>query len=137
AMKTAMNLERCGDLAKNVAKRTPQLTSAPGAALAKGVGDLGALVAKRLGEVVAAYSAEDAEAAQRVWEKDTDIDELHEKVFHQILRAMSGDPSSIEASTHLLFITKNLERIGDHATNIAELVCYQVTGGELSDRPKG
>jgi len=136
AMKTAMNLERCGDLAKNVAKRTPQLKAPPEAALARGVGELGALVAKRLGEVVAAYKAEDAEAARRVWEKDTDIDELHETVFHQILRAMSGDPSSIEASTHLLFITKNLERIGDHATNIAELVCYQVTGGELSDRPK-
>src|SRR5665213_2429788 len=136
AMKTAMNLERCGDLAKNVAKRTPQLKAPPEAALARGVGELGALVAKRLGEVAAAYKAEDAEAARRVWEKDTDIDELHETVFHQILRAMSGDPSSIEASTHLLFITKNLERIGDHATNIAELVCYQVTGGELSDRPK-
>jgi phosphate transport system protein len=136
AMKTAMNLERCGDLAKNVAKRTPQLKAAPEAALARGVGELGALVAKRLGEVVAAYKAEDAEAARQVWENDTDIDELHETVFHQILRAMSGDPSSIEASTHLLFITKNLERIGDHATNIAELVCYQATGGELSDRPK-
>jgi phosphate transport system protein len=136
AMKTAMNLERCGDLAKNLAKRTPQLKAAPEAALARGVGELGALVAKRLGEVVAAYKAEDAEAARQVWENDTDIDELHETVFHQILRAMSGDPSSIEASTHLLFITKNLERIGDHATNIAELVCYQATGGELSDRPK-
>ena len=137
AMKTAMNLERCGDLAKNIAKRTPQLKAAPDAALAKGVGDLAALVAQRLAEVVAAYSGADAAAAQQVWEKDTDIDELHEKVFHQILKAMSGDPSSIEASTHLLFITKNLERIGDHATNIAELVCYQATGGELSDRPKG
>jgi len=136
AMKTAMNLERCGDLAKNLAKRTPQLKTATDAALAKGVGDLGALVARRLGEVIAAYRAEDAEAARRVWETDTDIDALHETVFHQILRAMSGDPSSIEASTHLLFITKNLERIGDHATNIAELVCYQATGGELMDRPK-
>jgi phosphate transport system protein len=136
AMKTAMNLERCGDLAKNLAKRTPQLKAPPDVALARGVGELGALVAKRLGEVVAAYKAEDAEAARQVWENDTDIDDLHETVFHQILRAMSGDPSSIEASTHLLFITKNLERIGDHATNIAELVCYQATGGELSDRPK-
>jgi phosphate transport system protein len=136
AMKTAMNLERCGDLAKNIAKRTPQLTAKPDAALAKGVGDLGALVAKRLAEVVAAYRVADAEAAKTVWEKDTDIDELHEKVFHQVLEWMSGDPSSIEASTHLLFITKNLERIGDHATNIAELICYQATGGELIDRPK-
>jgi phosphate transport system protein len=136
AMKTAMNLERCGDLAKNMAKRTPQLRSSPEASLAQGIGDLGALVAKRLDEVVVAYKAFDAEAAKAVWEKDTDIDELHEKVFHQILESMSGDPSSIEASTHLLFMTKNLERIGDHATNIAELICYQATGGELIDRPK-
>ena len=136
AMKTAMNLERCGDLAKNIAKRTPQLKAPPEPGLANGVGELGALVAKRLGEVVGAYNGFDAEAAKAVWESDTDIDELHEKVFHQILQAMSGDPSSIEASTHLLFITKNLERIGDHATNIAELVLYQATGGALSDRPK-
>lgn len=136
AMKTAMNLERCGDLAKNIAKRTPQLNTTPDPSLVKGVGDLGALVAKRLEQVVTAYRTADAEAAKAVWEKDTDIDELHETVFQQILHAMSGDPSSIEASTHLLFMTKNLERIGDHATNIAELVCYQATGGELLDRPK-
>ncbi|MDB5476629.1 MAG: phosphate uptake regulator PhoU [Phenylobacterium sp.] len=137
AMKTAMNLERCGDLAKNVAKRTGQLAGPPSADEAKGLTELGSLVADRLEEVMEAYRAEDAAAAKQVWERDTDIDELHEKVFRQILETMSGDPSSVEASTHLLFITKNLERIGDHATNIAELVCYQATGGELSDRPKG
>jgi phosphate transport system protein len=137
AMKTAMNLERCGDLAKNVAKRTGQLTGPPSADEAEGLTELGSLVADRLEEVMAAYREEDAAAAKSVWERDTDIDELHEKVFRQILETMSGDPSSVEASTHLLFITKNLERIGDHATNIAELVCYQATGGELSDRPKG
>jgi phosphate transport system protein len=136
AMKTAMNLERCGDLAKNIAKRTPQMKTKPEGAVAKGVGDLGALVAKRLAEVVEAYRAFDADAAKAVWENDTDVDELHERVFHEILESMSGDPTSIECSTHLLFITKNLERIGDHATNIAELICYQATGGELVDRPK-
>jgi len=136
AMKTAMNLERCGDLAKNIAKRTPQMKTKPQGAVAKGVGDLGALVAKRLAEVVEAYRSFDAVAAKTVWEKDTDVDELHERVFHEILESMSGDPASIECSTHLLFITKNLERIGDHATNIAELICYQATGGELIDRPK-
>jgi phosphate transport system protein len=86
--------------------------------------------------VIAAYRNTDAEAAKRVWERDTDIDALHDKVFNAVLQAMSGDPASIEASTHLLFISKNLERIGDHATNIAELICYQATGVELSDRPK-
>lgn len=136
AMKTAMNLERCGDLAKNMAKRTPQLTSAPSPALATGIRELGGLVADRLAEVMAAYRAGDAEAATRVWQKDTDIDELHERVFRSVLASMSGKSADIEASAHLLFITKNLERIGDHATNIAELVCYAATGVELGERPK-
>jgi phosphate transport system protein len=136
ALKTAMSLERCGDLAKNIAKRTPQLKGPPAAAQAKGLSELGALVAERLAEVIAAYRTSDAEAAKWVWERDTDIDALHDQVFNAILETMSGDPASIEASTHLLFISKNLERIGDHATNIAELICYQATGVELSDRPK-
>jgi len=136
AMKTAMNLERCGDLAKNIAKRTAQQKGPPTPTQADGLRRLGVLVASRLEEVIAAYRAADATTAKSVWERDTDIDALHEEVFRGILGDMSGDPSSIEASTHLLFITKNLERIGDHATNIAELVCYQATGGELLDRPK-
>ena len=137
AMKTAMNLERCGDLAKNLAKRTPKLSAPPPPLLAEALTELGALVAERLSKVIAAYRAEDAEAAKQVWAGDTDIDLLHETVFRQILQAMSGARSSVETSTHLLFITKNLERIGDHATNIAELVWQQATGGELSGRPKG
>ncbi|MFC3069319.1 phosphate signaling complex protein PhoU [Phenylobacterium soli] len=136
AMKTAMNLERCGDLAKNLAKRTAQQKGPPSQAQAKGLTDLGMLVADRLAEVMIAYRNADAGKAKVVWERDTDIDELHEKVFRHILTDMSGDPKSIEASTDLLFITKNLERVGDHATNIAELIYYQATGEELSDRPK-
>ena len=136
ALKTAMALERCGDLAKNIAKRTPQLKGPPSPAQADGLRKLGALVAERLAAVIQAYRVTDAEAAKAVWEGDTDIDELHDQVFSEILSGMSGDPASIEASTHLLFISKNLERIGDHATNIAELICYQATGVELSDRPK-
>ena len=137
AMKTAMNLERCGDLAKNMAKRTRELAAPPSAGQSRALADLGALVAGRLAEVMAAYSSGDAEAATRVWEKDAEVDILHERVFRDILQSMSGDPSGIEASTHLLFITKNLERIGDHATNIAELVCYEATGVELGERARG
>jgi phosphate transport system protein len=136
ALKTAMVLERCGDLAKNIAKRTPQLKGPPAPAQAEGLTELGKLVAERLADVIAAYRTTDAQAAKQVWERDTDIDALHDQVFNAILETMSGDPASIEASTHLLFISKNLERIGDHATNIAELICYQATGVELSDRPK-
>ena len=137
AMKTAMNLERCGDLAKNMAKRTRELAAPPPAAQANALAELGGLVAARLAEVMAAYASGDAAAATRVWEKDAEVDALHERVFRDVLESMAGHPSAIEASTHLLFITKNLERIGDHATNIAELVCYQATGVELGERAKG
>lgn len=87
--------------------------------------------------MVAAYRLADAAAARAVWESDAEVDDMHQAVFRRILDAMSAERSAIETSTHLLFITKNLERIGDHATNIAELICYQQTGAELSDRPKG
>jgi phosphate transport system protein len=137
AMKTAMNLERCGDLAKNIAKRVSQVPPSSAAAYSKALAELGELAAERLGAVVKAYGAGDAEAAKSVWENDTEIDAMEETVFRNILGGMEAGPSSVEGGAHLLFIAKNLERIGDHATNIAELVWYQSTGEDLSDRPKG
>ncbi len=136
AMKMAMQLERCGDLAKNVAKRVAVMEGKPGAAEAKAVGELGALACDRLATVVDAFRREDAQGAMEVWVKDTEVDARHDEVLRGILTGMSADPSTISVSTHLLFIAKNLERIGDHATNIAELVFYQLTGADLADRPK-
>jgi phosphate transport system protein len=136
AMKTAMQLERCGDLAKNIAKRVGRMEGQPAADQAKALGELGAMVAGRLAAVVAAFKVSDAAAAHEVWAKDTDIDEKHEEVLRGIVNCMASDPASVGVCTHLLFIAKNLERIGDHATNIAELVHYQITGEDLADRPK-
>jgi phosphate transport system protein len=136
AMKVAMQLERCGDLAKNIAKRVGRMDAAADAARAELVAGLGHLATDRLSAVVNAYRQDDAQAAYAVWLKDTEIDERHDEVLREIVTGMAGDPASIGDSTHLLFIAKNLERIGDHATNIAELVHYQVTGTDLADRPK-
>ncbi len=136
AMKIAMQLERCGDLAKNIAKRLGRLDGRPAEEQAKALGELGRLVAQRLEAVVGAYKGGDAQGAFNVWAKDTEVDEKHEDVLKGIVTCMTTDPTSVGVCTHLLFIGKNLERIGDHATNIAELVHYQMTGEDLADRPK-
>ncbi len=136
AMKSAMQLERCGDLAKNIAKRVSRMNGRPGATQTAAIGELGTLVAVRLEAVVGAWRDGDALAAFDVWSKDTDVDERHEAVLREIVACMTADPASVGVCTHLLFIAKNLERIGDHATNIAELVHYQLTGQDLSHRPK-
>jgi phosphate transport system protein len=94
------------------------------------------MAAERLAAVVNAYRNDDAQGAYNVWLKDTDIDERHEGVVREIVAGMAGEPDAVGDSIHLLFIAKNLERIGDHATNIAELVHYQITGTDLANRPK-
>jgi phosphate transport system protein len=136
ALKVASQLERCGDLAKNIAKRVGRLEAAVDEAQAERVSELGRLAAERLNAVVNAYRQDDAQAAYRVWQSDTEIDERHDGVLRDIIGRMIDEPRTVADSTHLLFIAKNLERIGDHATNIAELVHYQITGTDLEDRPK-
>lgn len=136
AMKTAMQLERCGDLAKNIAKRVGRMAAKANPEQAKSVAALGELAADRLAEVNNAFRQGDAQGAYKVWLKDTEIDERHDAVLAEIVAEMTADPSSVADGTHLLFIAKNLERIGDHATNIAELVHYQIAGQDLADRPK-
>jgi phosphate transport system protein len=136
AMKIAMQLERCGDLAKNIAKRVGRMEAAADSEQAERVAELGRLAAERLSSVVTAYRSSDAQGAYNVWLQDTEIDELHEKVLADLIEAMTREKRSLGDFTHLLFIAKNLERIGDHATNIAELVHYQITGADLADRPK-
>jgi phosphate transport system protein len=136
AMKTAMQLERCGDLAKNIAKRVGRMAAAAEPTQAAGVAALGQLVADRLAAVISAFRQGDAQGAYNVWVRDTEVDERHEAVLQEIVAGMTSTPAFVADGSHLLFIAKNLERIGDHATNIAELVYYQITGGELADRPK-
>jgi phosphate transport system protein len=138
AMKISMQLERCGDLAKNIAKRCLVLAGAePLPPLTRSIERMGLLVTARLKEVLDAYSAGDLERAAAVWSRDDEVDEHYDSLFRELLTYMMGDPRTINSCAHLLFIAKNLERIGDHATNIAEIVHFEITGEDLvSDRPK-
>jgi len=138
AMKIAMNLERCGDLAKNIAKRTLILAeSEPAGPVTRSIERMGKLVSSRLKEVLDAYTGSEIDRAVAVWTRDTEVDEHYDSLFRELLTYMMGDPRTITAGAHLLFVAKNLERIGDHATNIAEIVHYEITGQEIvSERPK-
>ncbi|WP_333807528.1 phosphate signaling complex protein PhoU [Phenylobacterium sp.] len=139
AMKIASNLERCGDLAKNIAKRTLVLSEIePMPALNRSIERMGRLVETRLKEVLDAYISNDAERAMEVWRRDEEVDAHYNSLFRELLTYMMGDPRTITACAHLLFVAKNLERIGDHATNIAEIVHYEITGEQVSsaDRPR-
>jgi phosphate transport system protein len=137
-LKLAMNLERCGDLARNIAKRSLVLSGAePLLPLTGAIERMGRLVAARLREVLDAYAAGELEPALGVWRRDGEVDEHYESLFRELLSLMANEPGSVASGAHLLFIAKNLERIGDHATNIAEILHFQVTGEELvGERPK-
>jgi phosphate transport system protein len=138
ALKLAMNLERCGDLARNIAKRSLVLsTGEPVLPLTGAIERMGRLVSARLRAVLDAYAAGDVAPALEVWRRDSEVDEHYESLFRELLALMAGSPESVTAGAHLLFIAKNLERIGDHATNIAEILHFQMTGQELTgERPK-
>ena len=139
AMKIASNLERCGDLAKNIAKRTMILNEAePITPLTRSIERMGRLVLGRLKDVLDAYTGSDLDRAVAVWSRDDEVDEHYNSLFRELLTYMMGDPRTITACAHLLFVAKNLERIGDHATNIAEIIHYEITGEEMisADRPK-
>ena len=132
AMKIANNLERCGDLAKNIAKRTLVIIeSDPMTPLTRSIDRMGKLVVQRLTTVLDAYARSDLERAIAVWSQDEDVDEHYNSLFRELLTYMMGDPRTITACAHMLFVGKNLERIGDHATNIAEIVHYQITGEDM------
>jgi phosphate transport system protein len=139
AMKIAANLERVGDLAKNIAKRSRLVgPGARGDAFpVEGLEALGKLVRERLGVVVRAYVTRDLEAAVEVWARDAEIDAAHDRFSRDLLAAITSTGEGVETGMHLLFVAKNLERIGDHATNIAELIHYEIAGAEIEGaRPK-
>ena len=137
AIKIANELERIGDLAKNIGKRAMVLNREPPIRLTQSLARMGRQTLRQLKGVLDAYSDRDAEAARDVWRGDEEIDELYNSLFRELLTYMMEDPRTIGLCTHLLFIAKNIERAGDHATNIAETVHYMVTANYLSsDRPK-
>ena len=138
SMKLAMDLERTGDLAKNIAKRGLILAEGePLQPLTRSIERMGKLVSMRLRDVLDAYAAAEIDRAVAVWNTDDEVDEHYNALFRELLTYMMGDPRTITAGTHLLFMAKNLERIGDHATNIAETIYYEVTGQEFTgERPR-
>jgi phosphate transport system protein len=137
ALKIAMNLERCGDLARNIAKRGLILfDDQPILPLMRSIERMGRLVESRMKAVLDAYAALDVEGAVDVWRRDHEVDEHYNALFAELLTCMMSDPRAVTAGAHLMFIAKNLERIGDHATNIAEFIHFEITGEELAERPK-
>lgn len=138
AIRICNDLERVGDLSKNTAKRVLALKGeyqAP--ALLRGVEHMSEIVLEQLTEVLDAFGARDAARAMAVWKRDGAVDDLYTSLFRELLTYMMEDPRQITMCTHLLFAAKNVERIGDHATNIAETVHYLVVGEQLADeRPK-
>ncbi len=138
AIRISGDLERIGDLAKNCAKRTLAISNGFQAQkIVTGVQNMADLVMEQLKDVLDAYAQRDLERAMDVWGRDGSIDALYTSLFRELLTYMMEDPRNISFCAHLLFYGKNVERIGDHTTNIAETVYYLVTGQNLTaERPK-
>jgi phosphate transport system protein len=138
-IRVASDLERIGDLSKNIAKRALAIAEEHRPkTLIIGLKHIGDAALEQLKNVLDAYSERDAEKAMRVWNNDQQIDAIYNAVFRELLTYMMEDPRNIGLCTHLLFGAKNIERIGDHATNIAEMVNFLVYGKSIVDRrPKG
>jgi len=138
AMRISSDLERVGDYAANVAKRAIVLSQMPPALSHGPLERMSRMVQEMLKDTLDAFAADDAVKAMDVWRRDEAVDEMYSALFRTLLTYMMEDPRNITPCTHLLFIAKNLERIGDHTTNIAETIHFSVLGEEApGDRPKG
>ena len=131
ALRVASDIERIGDLAANIAKRSKALNLSPPLPHTRGLDALGRMAARQVRDVLEAYVQRDGEAALRVRASDAELDTLYTGLFRELLTYMMEDARAITPCTHLLFMAKNLERIGDHATNIAENVWFLIHGEEL------
>ena len=139
ALRVATDLERIGDLSKNIAKRVASLDSDfHPLKLIRGLDHMTQLVQSQVKAVLDAYAAHDVPAAMTVWKGDEEVDAICTSLFRELLTYMMEDPRNIGLCIHLMFCAKNIERIGDHATNIAETVFYMIEGRPIVDqRPKG
>jgi phosphate transport system protein len=139
AFRIAADLERIGDLAKNIGKRVMAVSGGfRPQQIVTGLQHMSDMAIEQLKDVLDAYAQHDTEAAMDVWRRDDAIDALHTSMFRELLTYMMEDPRNITFCTHLLFCAKNIERVGDHTTNVAETIYYLVTGQSLSgERPKG
>jgi phosphate transport system protein len=138
ALKISHDLERMGDYATNVAKRASALSQLPEVGPVNGIVRMGRLTHRIITDVLDAHTQADVDRAMLAWQRDEEIDQMYTSLFRELLTYMMEDPRNITACAHLLFVAKNIERIGDHATNIAETVYFQETGRRLEGaRPKG
>ena len=139
AIRIAADIERVGDLAKNIAKRAVAISGqfSPPHRAVVGLEHMSRLVQAQLKDVLDAYAASNEQKAMEVWRRDDEIDALYTSLFRELLTYMMEDPRNITFCTHLLFCAKNVERIGDHTTNIVETIHYLVTGPSMDEnRPK-
>ena len=137
ALKIAGVVERIGDYAKNIAKRVPVLEQSGTIAPLSLLPEMARIAGEMVANVLNAFAARDANAAIAVCERDEALDNFYNSIFRSLLTFMMENPHNITPATHLLFIAKNLERIGDHATNVAEMVYFAATGQHMTDRQRG
>jgi phosphate transport system protein len=137
ALKISSVVERIGDYAKNIAKRVPLIDNVGKIEPVSLMPEMARIATEMVHDVLNAFVERDAEAAVRVVERDRAVDDFYNSIFRTLLTYMMENPNNIGQSTHLMFIAKNVERVGDHATNIAEMVYFASTGQHLADRPRG
>jgi phosphate transport system protein len=135
ALKISGVVERIGDYAKNIAKRVPLLDNVGKIEALSLLPEMARIATEMVHNVLDAFVERDAAAAVAVCERDDAVDDFYDSIFRTLLTHMMENPQTIGQSAHLLFVAKNLERVGDHATNIAEMVYYAATGGHMADRP--
>lgn len=136
-LKIASVLERIGDYAKNIAKRAAVVAQSQPVAPAVIIPEMARVVVEIIRDTLDAFVDRDAEKALAILQRDQQVDEFYNSLFRSLLTFMMENPHYITPSTHLLFVAKNLERIGDHATSVAEMVYFTVTGQRPAERPKG
>jgi phosphate transport system protein len=137
ALKIAGVIERIGDYAKNVARRVPLIGSEHRIEPISVLPSMGRMASEMVHDVLDAFAARDADGAVRVCESDTALDDFYDSIFRTLVTYMVENPKTISQVAHLLFVAKNLERIGDHATNVAEMVYFAATGTQMADRERG
>ena len=134
ALKISGVLERIGDYAKNIARRIPQIEGEHRIEPVSIIPAMGRMAGEMVRDALDAFGARDADAALSVCESDRALDDFYDSIFRTLVTYMVENPATISQVAHLLFVAKNLERIGDHATNVAEMVYYAATGNQLADR---
>jgi phosphate transport system protein len=137
ALKIAGVIERIGDYAKNIAKRVPMIESEYRIEPISVLPAMGKMAAEMVHDALDAFAARDQQAAVDVCMRDQALDDFYDSIFRMLVTYMVENPATISQVAHLLFVAKNLERIGDHATNVAEMIYFAATGTQMTERERG